>query len=95
MIIRKDEKSLYVVHGDDKIRPLAMPNNPQFLAEEYRKHIEEYIGKKITVNGSYSFKEGDKVNKYHHSGTLTVTISSLNGMTKELWFIEEGDSNGY
>lgn len=88
MKIYKDKKSIYVIHGDRKVRPLALTNEKYMKAFSGRPLDEMKLTSPIirTKNDS-KFKEGDVVTKYHYGSTVSVRIK--NEKFDEVWMIHE------
>lgn len=81
-VIRKDDKGLYVKHGDDIVRPIASAPLSHEGYLEGQNHGKSIIrAKNFTV-----FKEGDHVDKYHISQTIRIRLR--NEVANEMWYVQ-------
>ena len=94
MKVHKDDRGIYLAHGNDKARPLVNAGSSELAGavNTYRSHIERLMGRRIAWNNQSSFVAGDTVLAQHHGGTIYYTVKGLDGSDPERWFIH-GESS--
>lgn len=105
VVVRRDDVSLYVRHGNDVFRPIVNKEHEHTLGgedgEALRQRITEVWRKKhgwrffhIAWHGITLFEEGSRVKKWHVSQTTYAIISQPDIHTREMWFWHKGKDDG-
>lgn len=87
-LIRKDDKGLYVKHGDWIVRPVAskpLEHETYLEGQEYSKGK----GSLLRTKNFSEFNEGDRIDKHHIGQTTRVRLK--NADHNETWYIQYGE----